>query len=868
MTSYDNEENAVVNNEGGISETPSNLVAKSEEAKELSPNPAGFGFTKQLIVTELPASGAVDTLYLVKVTDGGKFIGYRLFKWTKLDGFVQYGATPDLLLKDGPREIPVKVNNAPKAAPEKVFTGDVVFYEEPIIKGKPLHEYIDSQGGVTEAELQAAINALSQTLTGQINQKQDKITTTSAPAGSVEKLLGFNSEGKIVSGDVPAGSTIDDDLDSTSPNPVKNSGIVEGLEKDIVNGYDSTATYAVGDLCLYNGVLYKCVTAITAAEDWTVAHWTQVNIDNEFVHKSELEDYAKVDGNYPTMTVGAADNLTPYDEDSGTDQKQPFLLQGTGCGNGEQQVDTGALALLKEKQGNSVVVNQWAKEITVSNYNIGGIYEGHYSISNNAITFTEVPANSSYGRLFCKEPFVSGHKVLVHFYATVSEGSIRVGLFVDGGYSGANSVVVSSTDTNPNKYLIVQVNQEDEVAVMTAVGSQTSGLVKDLIAVDLTQMFGSNDNIPAHLLSHPEDFFRYYQGDLSYNEGTLVNSNGRYLKTIGRNQFDKSTVTPNKYVNPNTGALASSNDYQATDFIRVNPNDTYHLYLSDGSTGAGIYGAGYSSANENDYVCPVYLSANGNVTIPSNVLFIRFTLANAQVDQATFSIYYEGESGYDQYYPYEELANIDTGTEVLRSAGNVRDSKDPSGKITRRIYSYTFTGNENFTQYGTTWVTAIPTRGDLDNTHISSDAKYKIGYANVTGTDIQFQNVDLSTLAELQAYIAGKTIYYALAEPTTEQGTPFSQVVAIDDFGSMDFAGTNGVPTGNSLFYAIDYKAFIDSLYNTLDGDATDIVKESELDSKLETLGYVKLTSVTGYDATKTQVLKNVEGTLTWVTEE
>ena len=28
------------------------------------------------------------------------------------------------------------------------------------------------------------------------------------------------------------------------------------------------------------------------------------------------------------------------------------------------------------------------------------------------------------------------------------------------------------------------------------------------------------------------------------------------------------------------------------------------------------------------------------------------------------------------------------------------------------------------------------------------------------------------------------------------------------------------------------------------------------------------LTKATGYDATKTQVLKNVEGTLTWVTEE
>jgi hypothetical protein len=38
--------------------------------------------------------------------------------------------------------------------------------------------------------------------------------------------------------------------------------------------YDSTSTYAVGDYCIYEGVLYKCNTAIATAEAWTAAHWT------------------------------------------------------------------------------------------------------------------------------------------------------------------------------------------------------------------------------------------------------------------------------------------------------------------------------------------------------------------------------------------------------------------------------------------------------------------------------------------------------------------------------------------------------------------------------------------------------------------
>lgn len=54
---------------------------------------------------------------------------------------------------------------------------------------------------------------------------------------------------------------------------------------DLVNGfsplYDNTATYDVGDLVEYNGILYKCTTAITTAEDWTSAHWTATNIDSE-----------------------------------------------------------------------------------------------------------------------------------------------------------------------------------------------------------------------------------------------------------------------------------------------------------------------------------------------------------------------------------------------------------------------------------------------------------------------------------------------------------------------------------------------------------------------------------------------------------
>lgn len=45
--------------------------------------------------------------------------------------------------------------------------------------------------------------------------------------------------------------------------------------------YDATKTYAVGDHVIYSGGYYRCNTAITTAEAWTAAHWTQLTLGGE-----------------------------------------------------------------------------------------------------------------------------------------------------------------------------------------------------------------------------------------------------------------------------------------------------------------------------------------------------------------------------------------------------------------------------------------------------------------------------------------------------------------------------------------------------------------------------------------------------------
>ena len=47
----------------------------------------------------------------------------------------------------------------------------------------------------------------------------------------------------------------------------------EVMYTNVADSYDSASTYNLGDRVIYNGVLYKCISAITTAEAWNASHW-------------------------------------------------------------------------------------------------------------------------------------------------------------------------------------------------------------------------------------------------------------------------------------------------------------------------------------------------------------------------------------------------------------------------------------------------------------------------------------------------------------------------------------------------------------------------------------------------------------------
>lgn len=57
--------------------------------------------------------------------------------------------------------------------------------------------------------------------------------------------------------------------------------IIRAVTSLIAPAYDNTATYAVGDYTVHGGLLYKCTTAVSTAEDFDSSKWTATTVMQE-----------------------------------------------------------------------------------------------------------------------------------------------------------------------------------------------------------------------------------------------------------------------------------------------------------------------------------------------------------------------------------------------------------------------------------------------------------------------------------------------------------------------------------------------------------------------------------------------------------
>ncbi|MBQ2349700.1 MAG: hypothetical protein II393_00255 [Cytophagales bacterium] len=151
-------------------------------------------------------------------------------------------------------------------------------------------------------------------------------------------------------------------VNNTTPiNEINLNKIESGIENNDINigeeNYDNTRTYEVGDIVRYNEKIYKCITAITTAENFDNSKWEQTNIV-EIVQSEKSKIYELIEA-ISTPIVGEGENITL--NDTAKKRFENFDIEG----NSEQETRSG-----KNKLN------------TLYQHNAGDI------VTSNGITFT------------------------------------------------------------------------------------------------------------------------------------------------------------------------------------------------------------------------------------------------------------------------------------------------------------------------------------------------------------------------------------------------------------------------------------------------------------------------------------------------
>lgn len=134
--------------------------------------------------------------------------------------------------------------------------------------------------------------------------------------------------------------------------------------------YSETSTYALGDYCTHDGNLYRCTTAITEAEAWTEAHWTETSVTAELIaiytalqNKADTTKKASI-----TLSTNWAGDASPYTQAvtiDGTTTNSKVDLQPDASVIA-QMADDGVVAMYIANNNGTLTANAVGEKPTVA----------------------------------------------------------------------------------------------------------------------------------------------------------------------------------------------------------------------------------------------------------------------------------------------------------------------------------------------------------------------------------------------------------------------------------------------------------------------------------------------------------------------
>ena len=624
-----------------------------------------------------------------------------------------------------------------------------------------------------------------------------------------------------------------------------------------------------------------------------------------------LATKAEVDGAYESMTVGNAEQLvgTTFEEDS---VPYNFRTSGGSIDIGDREYD--------ELVGGTVAWNQLAQAINSTNYRT---QYATVSYNNGVVSVSDPTARYSgiRGNTIATKPSAGNKLLLSYDVKTNWAGTSPAIYYNNGSWQGGKSKAVSAdTWTNINTIINVvrgsantdSINLQDDNAEFSGHAFEA----KNMMAIDLTQMFGST--IADYIYSletanagagvawfkklFPKDYY-------AYNAGQLMSVNASSHNTVGFNALDGNNL--NQF---------SENSVRTINNIPVVAGQTYELCCDSLVLGTGSRAAYVveldAEGNETDHASYASPFTSLIVTMKSNTVAVRLDfystsgmpLSRVLGSNPCLHLVWDGERDgeYEEYVKHAYALDNDLtlrGIPKLDASDNLYydgDTYESDGTVTRKWGFYTIQTSDITLDDGGGYTNVVCAKiqnlPDMLKTNTKQAIHSKYGVAQVVWpfdntSDIgKFANNPATqaywfifpvgtTIEQMRTALSGTTLVYELATPTTEEADPYQNPQIVDDFGTEEYvdAGVTAstptrdvaIPVGHNTKYQPNLRAKLEMLPNSPDGDGDYLMRQANGENSF--VPFVKeLPTLPSEDGT--YVLKcTVSGstkTLGWVEEE
>lgn len=587
--------------------------------------------------------------------------------------------------------------------------------------------------------------------------------------------------------------------------------------------------------------------------------------------KSALETtYAKQDGYYQDMAVGAADQVisTKMTEDS-----MPYKFRTSGG-----SADIGNRAYMDKIVGGTVAFNQ-----LVTNGNFANGVTGwstpdqrlNYSVSNGVFKFT-VTDNTISARpnIFQSCSVIAGHKYLLNANLRVTTSSTNAYPF-SFLFGDQYKTVFNTTPKNAwtNAATVVNVNGPNYDfncyfgQYVTYLNINDTVEYKNVNCFDLTQMFGST--VADYIYSLEQStagagvaFFRslfpdpYYE----YNAGELISVSGLSSHdTVGFNAWDEEWEVGG--IDPSTGEPSNfSTRIRSKNYIPLIGGATYYFNIVDKTISTLWLVTCYYDKDKNYIVGAWRTNAYNPFTVPNGARYMKFCMGDAYGsiynNDICINLSHSGARNgeYESYkkhsYPLDSSLIL-RGVSKLDSSNNLYwdgDEYAPDGTVTRRYGVVTIDGTTRRVQLNgesdgnTLAYYAVTGRAFTENVitdkfvtvpgnsgHIATAYEVTI---RLNGEGIEFKipsSVAGTTLESLNSWFASNptTVVYELATPTTETADAYQQIQNVDDYGTEEFVSTSIVPVGHVTRYPANLRDKLQHLPDFAASDGTYVILQS-----------------------------------------